>query len=91
MWGYIIAALAVWNFIVLCLYGIDKRKAARNKRRISEKALMLTAAIMGAPGALVGMILFRHKTKHAKFVIGLPLLLLLNIAIVFVFIRFFVS
>ena len=46
---------------------------------------------MGAPGALVGMILFRHKTKHAKFVIGLPLLLLLNIAIVFVFIRFFVS
>ena len=86
---YIIAALVVWNVIVFLQYGLDKRKSTRGSRRISEKALLLTAAIMGAPGALVGMRVFRHKTKHAKFTIGVPVLLILNIAIFIAVTRLF--
>ena len=73
--------LAIWNVIVFCMYGWDKSKAKHGKRRISEKALLLTAAIMGAPGAILGMTVFRHKTKHARFKIGALLLLIVNIAV----------
>ena len=76
--------LAVWNVIVFFIYGIDKTKAKHGKRRISEKTLMLTAVLMGAPGALLGMTVFRHKTKHIKFKIGVPLLLIVNVAVIIV-------
>lgn len=71
---------AVWNIIVFTVYGIDKHNAKRSKRRISESSLLLLAALMGGLGALFGMCVFRHKTKHLKFKIGVPLLLLLNVA-----------
>lgn len=77
---YALIALAIWNMAVFGLYGMDKRKAKRGGRRISEKELLLTAALMGGLGALLGMYVFRHKTKHWKFKIGVPLLLILNIA-----------
>jgi uncharacterized membrane protein YsdA (DUF1294 family) len=77
-----VPALAIWNITVLCLYGIDKHKAKRGSRRVSEKALLLSAVFMGGFGALIGMYMFRHKTKHVKFKIGVPLLALLNIAVV---------
>ncbi|MDR0325929.1 MAG: DUF1294 domain-containing protein [Oscillospiraceae bacterium] len=73
-------ALVIWNAIVFFLYGMDKRKAKYNRRRISEKTLLLSAALMGSLGALIGMFVFRHKTKHTKFKIGVPLLLIANIA-----------
>ena len=76
--------LAAWNVIVICMYGIDKSKAKHGKRRINEKTLLLTAALMGATGALLGMTAFRHKTKHAKFKIGVPLLLIVNIAVIII-------
>jgi len=78
----LIVILVVWNIVTFAMYGIDKLKAKRNKHRISEKTLILVAAIMGALGALVGMGVFRHKTEHAKFIVGVPFLLLVNIAIV---------
>lgn len=78
-WKIITVALAAWNLIVFALYGIDKRKAKRKERRVSEQTLLLLAALMGAPGAFLGMRVFRHKTKHTKFKIGVPLLLVLNI------------
>jgi uncharacterized membrane protein YsdA (DUF1294 family) len=71
-----------WNSIVFFTYGVDKQKAKKHKRRISEQTLLLLAAFMGGIGALLGMNVFRHKTKHLKFKIGVPLLLLLNIVIV---------
>ena len=70
------------------MYGLDKQKAKQRKRRISEATLMLSAALMGGVGALLGMRAFRHKTKHLKFKIGVPLLLILNIAVVCVYFYF---
>jgi len=83
-----ILVLIVWNIIVFAMYGLDKRKAKRNKRRISEKTLLLSAALMGGAGALLGMYIFRHKTNHWKFKICVPLLLILNIAVVCAYLYF---
>jgi len=85
---YIAIALVIWNLIVFVVYGLDKRKAKRGDWRISEKALLLMAAFMGGTGALFGMRIFRHKTKHLKFKIGVPLLLVLNIAVIVLFVMF---
>ena len=85
--GYVSIAMLIWNMIVFALYGIDKRKAKRGVRRISEKTLLLSAALMGGVGALFGMYVFRHKTKHIKFTIGVPLLLILNIAVAVVAVK----
>ena len=77
-----IVILCVWNTFVFLMYGLDKSKAKRGKPRISEARLILAAALMGGIGALTGMIIFRHKTKHIKFLLGVPLLLAINIALV---------
>jgi uncharacterized membrane protein YsdA (DUF1294 family) len=61
---------------------IDKRKAIKNRWRISEKTLFLQAIFGGAIGSLLGMNLFRHKTKHKKFVFGFWIILVLQILII---------
>ena len=61
---------------------IDKIKAKKNLWRIKESTLMLWAAIGGSVGALAGMYTFRHKTLHRKFTIGIPAILILQIAAV---------
>ena len=86
---YILAALLVWNIIVFFLYGADKRRAKKNKWRVSEKALLLCAFLMGGVGALAGMSVLRHKTRHWKFRIGVPAALIFNAAIVFCFMYYF--
>lgn len=78
---YLIGAYIIWNFIVFLLYGVDKLKAKAGAWRISEKTLILCALFFGAVGAFCGMKIFRHKTKHAKFTILVPLLMVLNIII----------
>ena len=78
----IIGALILWNLFIFTLYGIDKRKAVHGQRRISEKTMLLCAFLMGGIGALCGMKFFKHKTKHLKFKICLPLAAVLNIAVV---------
>ncbi len=80
-------ALAAINLISFALYGIDKLKAKAGAWRISEATLLL-AALLGPVGAMLGMELFRHKTKHAKFKILVPLFLVLHIALaVYIFKR----
>jgi len=79
--SYILCALLVWNLIVFFLYGADKNKARKGKRRISERSLLMAAFLMGGIGAIFGMFLFRHKTGHWKFKILLPLFAVLNIAV----------
>ena len=77
---YYIAAFIIWNLIVFTVYGADKRKAKKDKWRISEKTLLNLALLFGGTGAFIGMRVFRHKTQHKKFTIGVPLLMLLNYA-----------
>ncbi len=61
----------------------DKQKAEKHKFRTPEAALFFVAAILGSPGILSGMYTFRHKTRHLKFVIGIPLILLVQLYISF--------
>ena len=58
---------------------IDKKKAINNAYRIPEKNLFFICIIGGSLGLLMGMYKFHHKTKHNKFVYGVPLLLIINI------------
>lgn len=65
----------------------DKRKAINNRWRIPEKSMIVVAILGGSLGVYAGMQLFRHKTKHTKFYIGVPLILAVQIIIsVFIFI-----
>ena len=73
-------ALAAINLISFALYGMDKLKVKAGAWRISEATLLL-AALLGPVGAMLGMELFRHKTKHAKFKILVPLFLVLHIVV----------
>lgn len=69
------------NLLTLIAYGIDKRKARRKKWRIPESTLILLAIFGGSPAALLAMHLFHHKTLHNKFRYGIPLILLLQVAL----------
>lgn len=80
--------LTIWNIIVAFVYGIDKFKAKRESRRISEKCLLMMALFMGAVGAVCGMYLFRHKTQKPKFKFGVPALLIINIAVMLAVVKF---
>lgn len=67
--------LCTVNVIAFLLYGADKRRAKRGRWRISEAALLGIAIIGGSAGAWLGMKTFRHKTKHKKFIYGVPWIL----------------
>lgn len=71
--------LLIINALSFLLMLTDKRKAVKKARRIPEATLLGIAAIGGSLGAVVGMRLFHHKTRHLKFSLGLPLLLVLHI------------
>ena len=73
--------LLIINAIAFCLMLIDKYKARKNLWRIPEATLISTALLGGSIGALIGMYTVRHKTRHAKFTIGIPLILLAQIAL----------
>lgn len=75
----IILYLLIINAAAFLLMLIDKQKAKKNLWRIPEKTLMLCAALGGSIGALTGMYLFRHKTKHLKFILGIPLILAVQV------------
>lgn len=77
----ILIYLAAVNGIAFLLCGIDKWKARRERWRIPEKTLFLSAIVGGSVGFLLGMQLFRHKTKHKSFTIGIPLILALQIGL----------
>lgn len=71
----------ILNTLAAAAACIDKRRAARGKWRISERTLLLLGFFGGAPGELLAMLLIRHKTKHAKFMVLLPLFILLHAAL----------
>lgn len=73
--------LIFMNLLAFLLMGLDKSKARRNRWRIPEKTLFLSAILGGSIGAILGMQVFRHKTKHASFRIGMPCILILQLAL----------
>ena len=75
----LIAALLLINLFAFALYGVDKVKSKKGAWRIPEATLLLVAFLGGSVGALLGMEVFRHKTKHAKFRILIPLFMILHI------------
>ena len=77
--SYLFICLVVINGVVFFVYGIDKWKAKKSARRISEAALLLMAALGGSVGAWLGMKVWHHKTLHKKFKYGIPLILLAQI------------
>ena len=69
------------NIATFFLYGIDKYKAKKNQWRISEATLLTMAAIGGSIGAWAGMRLWHHKTMHKKFKYGIPLIIIMQVAL----------
>lgn len=68
--------LLAWTILAFALMGIDKALARAERRRIPEKTLFLSAILGGSIGALLGMYLFRHKTLHRSFRLGMPAILI---------------
>ena len=78
--------LILINIVTCRLFGLDKHRAVRGQWRIRERTLLLLAAAGGAAGGWAGMYLFRHKTKKARFFVGIPAMLVVQIFLL-VFLR----
>lgn len=86
----LIPYLIVVNAAAFLLMLIDKIKAKKKMWRIPERVLLGVSAIGGSLGGLLGMQVFRHKTKHLQFAIGIPVMLVVHIVLlVFLYIKFF--
>ena len=79
--GIWLGYLIILNMIGMGVMWADKRKAKKGAWRIPEKTLFLVSILGGSIGTWAGMYLFRHKTKHWYFVVGMPLILVLQITV----------
>lgn len=79
--------LTLVNLAAFVLMGVDKSKARRHRWRIPERTLFLSAVFGGSVGAIAGMWIFRHKTKHWYFVVGMPAILVLQV-VAYLLLRF---
>ena len=82
---YILIYLGIINLIGFFAMFLDKQKAKRGKWRIPEKTLFLLAIIGGSLGTILGMHVFRHKTKHWYFKFGMPMILIIQIVLILYF------
>lgn len=78
---FLIIYFVIMNIVGFAIMGIDKRKAIKRTFRIPEATLFIVALIGGSIGSILGMRVFRHKTRHWYFVIGMPAILILQIAL----------
>jgi len=78
---FLLGYITVLSLVGFLIMGIDKVKAKSNQWRIPEKTLLLVAFIGGGIGTAMGMKVFRHKTKHPKFTILVPLSVILYIGV----------
>ena len=76
---YFFLYLLIINAAAFLLMLTDKQKARKNRWRIPESTLIMTAVLGGSIGTLAGMYLFRHKTKHLKFALGVPAILVIQV------------
>ena len=73
---------AIINLVMFFLFGIDKWKAKRTKWRISESTLIWLAIFGGSIGGWLGMKVWHHKTQHSKFKIGIPAIIIIQLALI---------
>ncbi len=93
MWEFILPVIGIYlliiNIVTFAAYGIDKRRARLDKWRTPESTLLLLCFVGGGIGGLLGMKVFRHKTKHLKFQILVPLSVLLWLAaVIYIAVRY---
>lgn len=79
---YIISYLVIINVISFISMYVDKKKAIKNKWRISEKTFLIYTFLFGGVGVIGGMNMFRHKTKHLKFSLLIPIILTVQIIVI---------
>ena len=82
---YLLSYLGIINLVGFFAMFLDKQKAKRGKWRIPEKTLFLLAIIGGSLGTTLGMHVFRHKTKHWYFKLGMPMILIVQIVLIIYF------
>lgn len=84
---FFIIYLVIINFLGFIIMGIDKLKAKRGSRRVPENTLFMFTILGGGVGTILGIYIFRHKTKKKKFTVGMPIILILEILL---FILYFI-
>lgn len=82
---FILIYIVFINLLLFSLMGIDKEKAKLKKWRISEKTLFLLALLGGGIGGVIGIYTFRHKTKHLKFTLGFPIIIVFQLIVILLF------
>lgn len=78
---YFLLYLLLINAAAFLLMLVDKLKAKKNRWRIPERTLFGSALLGGSVGAILGMYTFRHKTKHLSFTLGMPAILIAQVAL----------
>ena len=84
----IFMVVLIWNIVVSLLYAADKRRARLGQRRIREFTLIICAFLLGAYGAIMGMVVFNHKTSKIKFRILVPLAVVAETLILAIFLGY---
>ncbi len=87
---YFIGYLLIINLTSFFNMKSDKEFAIKKQRRISEKTLFTYSILLGATGTYIGMYKFRHKTKHLKFTIGIPVCIIINLISIFYIVKFII-
>ncbi len=84
---FFIIYLVIINFLGFIIMGIDKLKAKRGSRRVPENTLFMFTILGGGVGTILGIYIFRHKTKKKKFTVGMPIILIIEVLL---FILYFI-
>lgn len=82
-----IAVISIFS-VVMCIYDKIISKRNRVELRVSEKALLILSALGGSVAMLITMLLIRHKTKHLKFMLGIPIMIAIQAVTVFLLFYF---
>jgi uncharacterized membrane protein YsdA (DUF1294 family) len=85
---FILVYLIIINVFGIYIMHLDKRKAKKGYWRIPEATLFIIALIFGSAGVLLGMKLFHHKTRHFKFVFGIPAILVVQLYLLYKLFKF---
>lgn len=85
---FILVYLIIINVFGIYIMHLDKRKAKKGYWRIPEATLFIIALIFGSAGVLLGMKLFHHKTRHFKFVFGIPAILVVQVYLLYKLFKF---